>query len=94
MSDIESTLATARQLNEARLALETAFAGVLAQLPEDARAEFSDSEVSGFAFNPGGFSPDLRLAQGLRRLGGGAGLAFFDTNGSCGAAPQFGEREL
>ena len=90
MADTDAILAAARQLTEARFALDAALAAVVAQLPEDAQAEFGDSEVEGFAFNPSmGFDRNMLVAQGLRRFGGG-GVAFFDTNGSCGAAPELG----
>ncbi len=92
-AETDSILAAARQLNEARFALNEALAAVVAQLPEDAQAEFGGEEVEGFAFNPGlGFDRNLLATQGLRRFGGGQGVAFFDTNGSCGAVrTEFGE---
>ncbi len=91
-AETDSILAAARQLNQARFALNDALAAVVAQLPEDAQAEFGGDEVEGFDFNPGlGFDRNLLATQGLRRFGG-QGVAFFDTNGSCGAVrSEFGE---
>lgn len=95
VADNDSILNAARSLSEARFALDSALSALVAQLPEDAQAEFGESDVAGFALSFGpSFDRNTLATQGLRRFSGG-GVAFFDTNGSCGAAQQgiseFGE---
>jgi len=82
----ESILAAARQLAEAKFAIDTALAAVVAQLPDDERAEFEDADVEGFQFGGQFDRNSLSSLASLAKLPGGS-RAFFDTNGVCGAQP-------
>jgi len=97
--DMNQVLDTARLVANARASLDAALSALVAALPEEARSEFGEADVAGFAFR----APSLGAGTGfggipkLGRLGGvggaDAGLNIA-CDGACSPPAGFSTRSI